>query len=67
MARKEKIINKINKNREDVDLQTGRQLLKEIRGGKNHSKFRRVNVEPLDDEHVITKTGHKYYKSHQTK
>lgn len=64
VALKEKTINKLNQNREEVDIQTGNQFLKEVRGGKNHAKFRKVKVERLDNEHVITNTGHKYYKSH---
>lgn len=61
---KEKIIEKANQNREDCDLHTGDVYIKQERGGKNHPKFRKAYVEKLDDNHVTTKNGHKYYKSH---
>lgn len=61
---KETIINKLNKNREDAKMQTGPVFIKEERGGKNHSKFRKIYVQSLDSEHVVTGRGHKYYKSH---
>lgn len=61
---KEKTINKLNKTRENVEIQTGPVYLKDDRGGKNHSKFRKTTVTALDNEHVITDRGHKYYKSH---
>lgn len=61
---KERTIGKINKNREDVEIQTGPIYLKDERGGKNHSKFRKVRVSQVDGDHVITSSGHKYYKSH---
>lgn len=64
MKFKENNINKRNINRENVDIQTGPVYLKDERGGKNHSKFRKVIVSELDNDHVITSTGHKYYKSH---
>lgn len=60
---KQKSINKINHNRENCEV-FGDVYIKQDRGGKNHSKFRKVNVEELDENHVITKNGHIYYKSH---
>lgn len=61
---KEKAIEKVNRNREETEIQTGPIYLKDERGGKNHSKFRRVTVTQADDDHVITSKGHKYFKSH---
>lgn len=61
---KRRTIEKINQNREDCELRTGDVYIKQDRGGKNHSKFRKVNVTEFDDNHVITKNGHIYYKSH---
>lgn len=61
---KEKIINKLNRTRENVSIQTGPVYLKDERGGKNHSKFRKVTVTELDNDHVITDRGYKYHKSH---
>lgn len=61
---KENTINKLNINRENINAKTGPIFLKEERGGKNHSKFRKVIAQNLDDDHIITDTGYKYYKSH---
>lgn len=61
---KEKYISQLNENREDCVVQTGQVYLKHERGGKNHAKFRKVEVATLDDDHVMTQTRHKYYKSH---
>lgn len=61
---KEKYTNKSNENREDCGLRTGQVYIKQERGGKNHAKFRKMNVIRLDDDHVVTDKGYKYYKSH---
>lgn len=61
---KEKTINTLNKNREDVQVTSGPIFLKEVRGGKNHAKFRKVNANIVDNDHVIIGSGHRYYKSH---
>ena len=61
---KERIISKLNRNRENCEVQIGEVYLKNERGGKNHAKFRKVKVDQLDNDHVITQTKHKYYKSH---
>lgn len=61
---KENTINKLNETRENVDIQTGNIYIKDERGGKNHSKFRKIVVSELDNDHVITDNGYKYYKSH---
>lgn len=61
---KEKTIEKLNENREDIEIQTGPVYLKDERGGKNHSKFRKVTVSEMDNDHVITDTNYKYYKYH---
>lgn len=47
---KEKTIGRVNKHREDVEVQTGPIYLKDERGGKNHSKFRKIVVSELDNE-----------------
>lgn len=62
---KEKTISKLNHTREEVEVQSGPIFLKEVRGGKNYPKFRKIEVEKPDENHVINKeTGLKYYKSH---
>lgn len=61
---KEKSIQKLNQNRENVEIQTGPIYLRDERGGKNHSKFRKVTVTEIDNDHVVTDRNHKYYKSH---
>lgn len=61
---KEKSISKLNENRENCELQTGPVFLKHERGGKNHARFRKVTVDRFDDDHLVTQTRHKYYKSH---
>lgn len=64
-AKKDKYISKLNKNRVDVDLREGINYIKEIRGGKNHRRYRKVDANKIDDDHLQTKrTGHKYYKTH---
>ena len=46
---KETTINKLNKTREDADIQVGHIYLKDERGGKNNSIFRKVIVSELDN------------------
>lgn len=62
---KEKIIGKLNQNRSDVLVEAGPNFIKEIRGGKNHARYRKIVTEKLDDDHIIdTKNRLKYYKTH---
>lgn len=64
-AKKEKYTRKLNENRKDFELEGGLNYIREIRGGKNHRKYRKVSTEKIDDDHIQTiGTGHKYYKSH---
>ncbi|KAI8119001.1 hypothetical protein CVS40_9481 [Lucilia cuprina] len=37
---------KLNKERENVEIQTGPVYMKDERGGKNHSKFRKMKLLP---------------------
>lgn len=65
VSKKEKYIEKLNENRKDVDLEEGINYIKEIRGGKNHRKYRKIDAMKIDKEHIENKTtGHKYYKTH---
>lgn len=62
---KTKNINNLNKTREDTEIEPGPNFIKEIRGGKNHAKFRKLEVERFNEDHVLDKvTKLKYYKSH---
>lgn len=62
---KEKTINTLNKNRTDIEISPGLNFVKDPRGGKNHSKFRKMEIEILDEDHITNKdTGLKYYNSH---
>lgn len=64
-AKKEKYTQKLNENRKDFELESGPNYIKEIRGGKNHRKYRKVHAEKIDDDHIqTTETGYKYYKTH---
>lgn len=64
-VKKKKYIQKLNENRKDFELEGGLNYVKEIRGGKNHRKYRKINAEKIDDDHIQTiGTGHKYYKTH---
>ena len=63
--KKENYINKLNKDRKDVDIQEGTNFIKEIRGGKNHRKYRKIDSSIIDEEHLQdTNNGLKYYKAH---
>lgn len=63
--KKGKYIQKLNENRKDIELENGTNYIKEIRGGKNHNKYRKINAVKIDDDHLQTvRTGHKYYKTH---
>lgn len=63
--KKEKYTQKLNESRKDIELEDGTNYIKEIRGGKNHTKYRKVNANKIDNDHLQTvKTGHKYYKTH---
>lgn len=65
LLKKEKYIKKINEGREDVELEDGTNFIKEIRGGKNHRKYRKIDAKKIDDDHIeSTGTKHKYYKTH---
>lgn len=65
VSKKEEYIRRLNKDRKDVDLEEGTNFIREIRGGKNHRKYRKIDAIKLDDEHIASKTtGHKYYKTH---
>lgn len=63
-SKKERYIQKLNKHRKDIELEDGTNYIREIRGGKNHRKYRKVNTNKIDQDHIQTLgTGHKYYKS----
>lgn len=65
VSKKEKYIKKMNENRMDIELDEGKNYIKEIRGGKNHRKYRKIDALKIDNEHIASKrTGHKYYKTH---
>lgn len=63
---KENIINRLNSNREDVEIADGPNFIKDTRSGnKNRPKFRKMITEKLDGNHIINKKNNfKYYKSH---
>lgn len=61
--KKQNKINKLNQKREDVNIRSGPVFLKQVRGGKNYSRFKKANVQELDENHVTLK-GQKYYKAH---
>ncbi len=64
---KEKTINKLNENREDVEVPDvpGPSFIKDERGGKHHAKFKILDIEKMDENHFKNKTNNfKYYKSH---
>lgn len=65
VSKKEKYINKLNQNREDITLEDGTNFIKEIRGGKNHRKYRKIDGTKIDNDHIEnTVTKLKYYKTH---
>lgn len=65
VSKKLKYINKLNKERQDVELEDGANFIKEIRGGKTHRKYRKIDTHKTDDNHVEnTVTKLKYYKTH---
>lgn len=49
-AKKEKYTRKLNENRKDFELEGGLNYIREIRGGKNHRKYRKVSTEKIDDD-----------------
>lgn len=62
---KERVINKLNEGREEVEIEEGANFIKETRGGKNYAKFRKIDAEKLDETHILNKeTGLKYYGTH---
>lgn len=62
---KERVINKLNKNREDTEIEPGTSFIKDSRGGKNHAKFKKLEIDKIDENHFRDKeTGLKYFKSH---
>lgn len=64
LDKKEGSINKLNLNRSDVTIESGINYIKEVRGGKNHSRFRKIDTDLVDNEHVRDKRyGHMYYKT----
>lgn len=64
-ARKEHIIQKLNIGRVDKEITDGKNFIKEIRGGKNHSKYRLIDGQELDNDHILDRrNGLKYYKPH---
>lgn len=68
LEKKTQIINKRNQNRTDSQIEPGINYIKEIRGGKNHSKFRKINTELIGNDHVVDQeNGYKYYKTHVRK
>lgn len=65
VTKKENSINKLNKDRNDIEINEGINYIKEIRGGKNHRKYRKIDTEKIDKDHVEHKdTRLKYYKTH---
>lgn len=65
VLKKQKYIEKLNEGRKDVELEEGTNFIKEIRGGKNHRKYRKIDTQKIDDNHVEnTTTKLKYYKTH---
>lgn len=65
ISKKEKYINKLNRDRKDVTLEDGTNFIKEIRGGKNHRKYRKIDSTKIDDNHIEHSTTKlKYYKTH---
>ncbi|KAI8126852.1 Retrovirus-related Pol polyprotein from transposon 17.6 [Lucilia cuprina] len=65
--KKEKYIQKLNEYRKDIELKDGTKNIKQIRDGKNHTKYRKVNANKIHNDHLQTvKTGHKYNKTHMT-
>lgn len=51
-----------------MDVESGPQFIREIRGGKNHSKYTKIQAEKLDNEHIVdVKNNLKYYKTHVRK
>lgn len=65
LKKKNNYINKLNKNRTDIVIEEGTNYIREIRGGKNHRRYRKIESKKVDEDHIEnTKTGHKYYKAH---
>lgn len=65
VSKKEKTIHKRNEGKEDVILEDGTNFIKEIRGGKNHRKYRKIDSRKIDNDHIEnTVTKLKYYKTH---
>lgn len=47
-------------------IEEGTNYIREIRGGKNHRRYRKIESKKVDEDHIEnTKTGHKYYKAHK--
>lgn len=65
VSKKEKYIHKLNEGKEDVILEDGTNFIREITGGKNHRKFRKIDSRKIDNDHIEnTVTKLKYYKTH---
>lgn len=66
IEKKQKVIEKLNENRtDDYPITNGINYIKESRGGKNHSKFRKISGEIVDENHLKdVKSNQIYYKTH---
>ena len=51
-AKKEKYMQKLNETRKDFELECGSNYIKEIRGGRHHRKYGKVNAEKIDDDSI---------------
>lgn len=65
LRKKEQRISKLNENRSDeTPLSDGINYIKEIRGGKNHSRFRKIAACKIDENHLKDeRSGQIYYRS----
>ena len=67
LQKKTKVIERLNSQRlgGNEKLENGINYIKETRGGKNHSKFRKIKANIIDPDHIQdVKSGQKYYRSH---
>lgn len=69
LHRKEQCISKLNKNRiDETSLDDGINYIKEIRGGKNHPKFRKILGKKTDNDHLKDERFCQiYYRTHVKK
>lgn len=65
LKKKLNTLDKLNKHRKNEDIETGPNFIKEVRGGKNHSKYRKIQADKLDDDHLRDiKNQNIYYRTH---